>query len=107
MKQHQTPLFRSMFYEIIVKKRRNVTTFANTPISSFLKRNSYILHKSFWTFFIASVLTSLVILLNSLADGIIVSHLVAPDALSAIGVLSPVLNLLFVISNVICSGSGI
>lgn len=72
-----------------------------------MERNSFIRRKSFWAFFTASVLTSFVWRFNSIADSIIVSHLVAPQALSAIGVISPVLSLLYVISSVLCSGSAI
>lgn len=56
------------------------------------KRNSYLISKAMKNFLLASMLTMLIAQLNVFIDGIIVSHLIGPDALSAINLFTP-LNL--------------
>jgi len=53
-------------------------------------RNHYLIDKALKNFLFASVLTMAITQLNTTADGIIVSHLIAPDALSAINLFTPV-----------------
>lgn len=55
-----------------------------------LQRNPYLINKAMRNFLLASFLTMAVSQINTIADGIIVSHLVAPDALSAINLFTPV-----------------
>lgn len=54
------------------------------------KRNSYLINQALKNFLFASVLTMLITQLTTSIDGIIVSHLVGPDALSAITLFLPV-----------------
>lgn len=54
------------------------------------KRNSYLISKAMRNFLIASILTMAVQQLNIIVDGIIVSNLVNPDALSAINLYQPI-----------------
>ncbi len=70
-------------------------------------RNNYIQNKSLKTFFIASVLISLVAQINTLIDGVIVSHFVSPDALSALSLANPVMLILYLFANIVCLGSSI
>ena len=53
-------------------------------------RNSYLINKALKNFLFASVLTMLITQMTTSIDGIIVSHLVGPDALSAITLFLPV-----------------
>ena len=53
-------------------------------------RNAYLTTKAMKNFLIASVLTMAINQLNTTVDGIIVSHLIGPDALSAVTLYLPV-----------------
>ncbi len=70
-------------------------------------RNTYIISKTLRTFFIASVLSSIVTQLNTLVDGIVVSHAVDEDAISAVNMCTPVLSIVMIIASMIYSGAGI
>lgn len=72
-----------------------------------MERNPYIRRKTFRTFFTASVLTSLAEQINRFSDGIILSHLVNPDALGAIALLGPVMAIAFVLGTIVLSGASI
>ncbi|GEM_PF-5962045 len=70
-----------------------------------MRRNNRIIAKAFRHFFIASVLISLIEQVNSLTDCIIVSHFISEDALSAIGLSSPVKQVVYAVLNLIMVGS--
>lgn len=53
-------------------------------------RNSYLISKAIQKFLIASILTMAISQLNVTVDGIIVSHLIGPDAMAAINLFTPV-----------------
>ena len=53
-------------------------------------RNPYLITKAMRNFLWASILTMALAQLNTTVDGIIVSHLVAPDALSAVNLYMPI-----------------
>lgn len=72
-----------------------------------MNKNEYIQNKGLRTFFIASVLTSVITQLNSLIDGVIVSHFVSPDALSAISLATPVMSILYLFSGMISLGASV
>lgn len=72
-----------------------------------MDRNSYIWNKGLKTYFIASVLISLITQINTFIDGVIVSHLVSPDALSALNLATPVTSLLYAFAGVIGMGVSI
>lgn len=59
-------------------------------VQKLMQRNEYVLKNMFGSFFLATVLTALMAQLGTIADSIVMSHLVSPDALSA--VLAPVLH---------------
>lgn len=46
-----------------------------------MQRNEYVLKNMFGSFFLATVLTALMAQLGSIADSIVIGHLVSPDAL--------------------------
>lgn len=72
-----------------------------------MNRNQYIQNKSFRTFFIASVLVSVITQVDTFVDGVIVSHFVSPDALSVLSLTSPVMSVLYLFSGMISMGSSI
>lgn len=72
-----------------------------------MSRNNYIQNKSLRTFFIASVLTSVITQVDSLVDGIIVSHFVSPDVLSVINLSTPVMSILYLVAGMISLGASV
>lgn len=72
-----------------------------------MSKSNYIETKSFKTFFIASVLTSTIVQINLLADGIIVSNLVSPDAFSVQGLANPLLVTLYMFASAISYGASV
>ncbi len=70
-------------------------------------RKTYIISKTLRTFFLASVLSSIIMQLNTLVDGIVVSHAVDSDAISAVNMCSPVLSIVTLIASMIYSGAGV
>ncbi|MCQ2116762.1 MAG: ATP-binding protein [Bacteroidales bacterium] len=70
-----------------------------------MSRNNYIQNKSLRTFFIASVLISLVAQINTLIDGVIVSHFVSPDAVSVISLAAPILSVLYMFAGMVSMGA--
>ena len=71
------------------------------------QRNSFVINHALRTFFIASVLSSIVTQMNTLVDGIIVSHNVAADAISAVGLATPVFSLVMLLGSMIYSGTAL
>lgn len=57
------------------------------------KRNSYLVSKALKTFMFASILAALAGQLATTTDAIVVSHLIGPDAISAVNLVMPVLTL--------------
>lgn len=55
-----------------------------------LSRNPYLITRAMRNFLLASILTMAVAQVNTTVDGIIVSHLVGPDALSAVNLYMPI-----------------
>ena len=66
-----------------------IMTTEGTNVTLF-NRNPYLIAKAMKNFLLASILTMAVTQVNTTVDGIIVSHLVAPDALSAVNLFMPV-----------------
>ena len=54
------------------------------------QRNAYLISKAIRKFLVASILTMAIIQVNVTVDGIIVSHLIGPDAMAAINLYTPV-----------------
>ena len=61
-----------------------------------MQRNEYVLKSMFGSFFIATVLTALMAQLGSIADSIVIGHLVSPDALSVVRIWQPVENFMYI-----------
>ena len=61
-----------------------------------MQRNEYVLRSMFGSFFIATVLTALMAQLGSIADSIVIGHLVSPDALSVVRIWQPVENFMYI-----------
>ena len=57
------------------------------------QRNDYLVSKALKTFMFASVLTALAQQVATTTDAIVVSHLIGPDAISAVNLVAPVLSL--------------
>ena len=57
------------------------------------KRNGYLVSRALRTFMWASILAALAQQLATTTDAIVVSHLIGPDAISAVNLVSPVLTL--------------
>jgi Na+-driven multidrug efflux pump len=55
-----------------------------------MQRNEYVLKNMFGSFFLATVMTALMAQLGSIADSIVIGHLVSPDALSVVRIWQPV-----------------
>ncbi len=70
-------------------------------------RNNYIVNKAFKTFLFASILTGVAQQFRVMADGIVVSNMVDPSALSAINLYYPLETLFYAIISMIVSGAGI
>lgn len=69
--------------------------------------NPYLRRKMAGRFFLASMLSALIFQINGIADGIIVSHAVTPDAISAIGLATPVMTLILLLAEIVCNGGSI
>ena len=70
-----------------------------------MQRNEYVLKNMFGSFFLASVMSSLMAQLGSITDSIILSHLVSPDALSVFRVWLPVESIVFLIIGLMSAGA--
>ena len=57
------------------------------------KRNSYLVSKALKSFMFASILAALAQQVATTTDAIVVSHLIGPDAMSAVNLVMPVLSL--------------
>ena len=72
-----------------------------------MNRNAHIISSSFWTFFVATVLSSAIGKLNSIASGIIVGQAIGPDAVSAVNLAYPVLNFIKIPPLFVVLGAGL
>ena len=70
-----------------------------------MQRNEYVLKHMFGSFFLASVMSSVMAQLGSITDSIILSHLVSPDALSAFRIWLPVESVIFIIIGLMSTGA--
>ncbi|MBR2183837.1 MAG: ATP-binding protein [Prevotella sp.] len=57
------------------------------------KRNGYLVSKALKTFMFASILAALAQQLATTTDAIVVSHLIGPDAISAVNMVNPVMSM--------------
>ena len=70
-----------------------------------MQRNEYVLKHMFGSFFLSSVMASVMAQLGSITDSIILSHLVSPDALSAFRIWLPVESVIFIIIGLMSTGA--
>jgi len=63
------------------------------------KRNMFVIHPSLRTFLVASVLSSVVDLLNTTLDGIVVSQSVSADAISVVVLVEPLVTVVLSLQN--------
>lgn len=68
-------------------------------------RSSFIISHAFRRFFVASVLVSIVRMLNSLIDGIIVGQTLGPDAISVVNMSTPIILITMLTTTVIFKGA--
>lgn len=68
-------------------------------------KNDYIIRKTYLSFVVVSILTSLTATAGMLIDNIIVGRSLGPDALGAMGIVGPI-SLLFSAVGNLCSGGG-
>lgn len=69
-----------------------------------LERNPYLVNKAFRTYLVATVLASMALSLGVVIDGVIVGNFLGPDALSAINLTSPIIQLLSAVTTLINVG---
>ena len=69
------------------------------------ERNPYLIGKAMKYYLIASILSTIVVQLNVIVDGIIVGHCVSPDALSAVNLYSPISLALVSIGSLLGAGA--
>ena len=72
-----------------------------------MSRTSYIIRSSFWTFFIATVLSSAIDKVNSVVSGMIVGQTLGPDAVSVVNLAYPILNIIKIPSMFVILGASL
>lgn len=70
-----------------------------------IMRNSFLISKAFKTFLGAAVLTSLATQICCMSDAIIMSHVISPNAMSAINLCGPIAGLVLSLVPLLCMGS--
>ena len=70
-----------------------------------MQHNEYVLKNMFGSFFLATVMSSLILQLGGLTDSIVVSHLVSPDALSIVRIWQPIASCMFIIIGMMSAGA--
>ena len=70
-----------------------------------IHQNEYVLKNMFGSFFLATVMSSLILQLGGLTDSIVVSHLVSPDALSIVRIWQPIASCMFIIIGMMSAGA--
>ena len=70
-----------------------------------MQHNEYVLKNMFGSFFLATVMSSLILQLGGLTDSVVVSHLVSPDALSIVRIWQPIASCMFIIIGMMSAGA--
>ena len=70
-------------------------------------RDLFVIHHSLRNFIVAAVLSSIVEILNTTIDGIVVSQAVSPDAISAVVLVDPVLTIVQLLGAMLFSGAAL
>lgn len=76
-----------------------------TKNSTSTHTNNFILLRMIKTFFMASIISSVVLQVNEMVDGIIVGNYISSDAVSVIGLVMPFINIMLFFSAIIYNGS--
>ena len=70
-------------------------------------RNLFVIHHSLRTFLVATVLSSIVDILNTTVDGIIVSQSVSADAISVVVLVEPIITVVQLLGSMIFAGAAL
>lgn len=70
-----------------------------------IQRNEYVLKNMFGSFFLATVMSAMMVQLGGITDSIVVPHLVSPDALSVVRVWQPFAGFMFIIIGIMSAGA--
>ena len=70
-----------------------------------MQRNEYVLKNMFGSFFLATVMSALMVQLGGITDSIVVTHLVSPDALSVVRIWQPFAGSMFIIIGMMSAGA--
>ena len=72
-----------------------------------MTRKLFVIHHSLRNFIVSTVLSSIVIIINTTTDGIVVSQAVSTDAISAVSLVSPVLTIVQLFGSMLLSGAAL
>ena len=70
-----------------------------------IQRNEYVLKNMFGSFFLATVMSALMVQLGGMTDSIVVTHIVSPDALSVVRIWQPIASCMFIIIGIMSAGA--
>ena len=70
-----------------------------------MMRSEYVLKNMFGSFFLATVMSALMVQLGGITDSIVVTHLVSPDALSVVRIWQPFAGSMFIIIGMMSAGA--
>jgi Na+-driven multidrug efflux pump/anti-sigma regulatory factor (Ser/Thr protein kinase) len=76
-------------------------------MSDMKAKESYLVSKSFKSFLVATVLSSIITQVNVMVDGVIVGNCISPDAVSVLNLVVPISNTIFGITSLLCAGASI
>lgn len=72
-----------------------------------MPRKLFVIHHSLRNFIVSSVLSSIVIIINTTIDGIVVSQAVSTDAISVVSLVTPVLTIVQLFGSMLFSGAAL
>ena len=72
-----------------------------------MPRKLFVIHHSLRNFIVSSVLSSIVIIINTTTDGIVVSQAVSTDAISVVNLVTPVLTIVQLFGSMLFSGAAL
>ncbi len=72
-----------------------------------MPRKLFVIHHSLRNFIVSSVLSSIVIIINTTTDGIVVSQAVSTDAISVVSLVTPVLTIVQLFGSMLFSGAAL
>ena len=70
-----------------------------------MQRHEYVLKNMFGSFFLATVMSALMVQLGGMTDSIVVTHIVSPDALSVVRIWQPIASCMFIIIGIMSAGA--